>query len=63
MPMNVGLRGDGAQPLASLQSKCPRQRQCARGKGAGPRGHPGAQGRRWGGLDVVGCPHLPEGIP
>lgn len=37
MPTKVGLQGDVAQPLASLQSKCPKQSCCVRGRAGGAR--------------------------
>lgn len=51
MPTAMGLHGDAAQPLSSLQSKCPRQR-CWQGEGAG-QGHPGVQGG--GGTAALTC--------
>lgn len=37
MPMKVGLQGDAAQPLSSLQSKCPKKSCCVRGRAGGAR--------------------------
>lgn len=68
MPTYSGLRGDGAQPLASLQSKCPRQRCCAKGEGSRARGAPRGAGRRreravwWAALTCLRQSHRAEGF-
>lgn len=56
MPMKVGLQGDVAQPLSSLQSKCPKKSCCVRGRAGGARvwGEAGASAAH--GAEGLLCP-------